>query len=193
MRVISGQCRGVKLDSIEQKTLRPMLDRVKEALFNILQGSLEGAVVLDLFSGSGALGIEALSRGAAHCIFVEQDTAPARLIEQNLAKCGINEGRWLIIRNSVHSLPDIKPPARDAAAELVFVDPPYAMISDPRSRAELFERLEHLVGSWILPGALMMLHHAPAPYMLWPTELFLCYDRRVYGRSQLSFFRTETE
>ncbi len=76
----------------------------------------------------------------------------------------------------------------DLPAEVVFCDPPYAMVADPNARADLFEALERLLGGWIAPGAVLMLHHAPMPYALWPTERLVETDRRIYGRSQLTFF-----
>ena len=84
MRVISGTARGTKLRTLDLEHLRPMLDRVKESLFNIIRDRIEGVRVLDLFSGVGSLGIEALSRGASRCIFLEQDPRLVRVLVQNL-------------------------------------------------------------------------------------------------------------
>jgi len=187
MRVISGSARATKLRTLDLPHLRPMLDRVKEALFNIIRDSLEGARVLDLFSGCGALGIEALSRGAASCLFVENDPKLVRLLGQNVAKCHLSE-RSEVLQADVFSLPRGRPAAALLPADLVFVDPPYAFVDDPNRRAQLFESLEQMAAEWIRLGAVVMLHHEPMPYALWPTRLMECFDRRIYGRSQITLF-----
>ena len=84
MRIISGEARGRKLITLEGEDVRPTTDRVKEGMFNIIQFELEGASVLDLFAGSGQLGIEALSRGAKHCTFVDSSTRSIDIVKQNL-------------------------------------------------------------------------------------------------------------
>ena len=188
MRVISGKAGGRRLETLEVDCLRPMLDRVKEALFNIIRFEVEEARTLDLFAGSGALGIEALSRGARSALFVESDPRLAELIERNVRECGLEQNSQ-IRRASVFSLPAMHPPSDIVPAGLVFVDPPYAMIEDPNRRAELFAVLEDMAGVWILGGATLIVHHSPMPHILWPTDSYECSERRVYGRSQLSFFR----
>ena len=187
MRVISGSARGTKLRTLDLPHLRPMLDRVKEALFNIIRDSLEGARVLDLFGGCGALGIEALSRGAASCVFVENDPKLARLLAGNVVKCHMSD-RSEILQADFFSLPRSRPPAPVLPADLVFADPPYAFVDDPNRRAKLFDVLEGMAREWIRPGAVVMLHHEPMPHALWPTRLMECFDRRVYGRSQITLF-----
>ncbi|MFW6189838.1 MAG: 16S rRNA (guanine(966)-N(2))-methyltransferase RsmD [Planctomycetota bacterium] len=187
MRVISGSAGGTALDALPKSGLRPMLDRVKEALFNILQWELEDARVLDLFSGSGALGLEALSRGARSCLFVESDPELARLIEANALKCRLRE-RCRVLPEDVFRLPDLPLPGEGLPAGIAFVDPPYAVVDDPNRRAELFELLEGLAGSWIAARALLVLHHEPIPHAIWPAERLVETDKRIYGRSQLTFF-----
>ena len=168
-----------------------MLDRVKEALFSILGPETAGARVLDLFSGSGALGLEALSRGAENCVFVEQDPDLLRLAIANAAKCRLAD-RCEFIGADVLDLPD---GGRRGAppAGLVLVDPPYAMTDDPNLRSELFDALERMIGTWLETGAVVVLHHWPMPCALWPTSRLAEWDRRVYGRSQLTFFEVSGE
>lgn len=89
MRVISGVARGTRLESLEGNNTRPTLDRVKEALFNIIQNDVRGTCVLDLFSGSGALGIEALSRGAKFCVLCDKSSDAIKIIKKNLEKTRI--------------------------------------------------------------------------------------------------------
>jgi len=192
MRVIGGTARGTKLRTLEVEHLRPMLDRVREALFSIIRGRLEGALVLDAFSGCGALGIEALSRGAGSCVFVERDARLARLLEENVEKCHMVD-RCEVLRVDALSLPARRAPRGMAPVQVAFFDPPYAMVEDPNGRAELFAVIEEMLQWWIAPGALVVLHHAPLPHALWPTQGLECTDRRVYGRSQISLFNVPGE
>lgn len=192
MRVISGTARGTGLRSMPVDGLRPMLDRVKEALFNILRNEVTGARVLDLFCGTGALGIEALSRGAEGCVFVESDGRLADLTEENLAHCNLSAGA-LVLREDFFSLASRPPPRSCLPATLVFIDPPYRTVDDPNRRGGLFATLDELCGAWIAPGALLTLHHSPLPRALWPTERLRELDKRTYGRSQLTFFEARGE
>lgn len=187
MRVISGTARGTKLRTLDLPHLRPMLDRVKESLFNIIRADVEGARVLDLFSGCGALGIESLSRGAKSCVFVEKDGRLTDLLAQNVKKCRMPE-QCEIMQSNFFSLSARRPPEGMLPADLVFIDPPYVFVEDPNQRAELFTALEGMAGQWVGVGALMMLHHFPLPHAVWPTRLMECTDRRVYGKSQITLF-----
>jgi len=122
LRIIAGQWRGRKLVAPEGDTTRPTADRTRETLFSMLQsrlGSFEGLAVADLFAGSGALGLEALSRGAATCLFVEQDPVAIRAIRGNLANLKA-QGQADVRASSVLSLGPAK-----AALDLVFLDSPY--------------------------------------------------------------------
>lgn len=192
MRIISGMARGVRLESVANPALRPMLDRVKESLFSILGDLVPGARVLDLFSGSGALGLESLSRGAASCVAVEDDPQLARLLLRNAVKCRMSD-RCRLVQADVLQLPRRAPEPFGLPADLVFCDPPYAMVDDPNTRAVLLDVLGELVGVWISPGAVLMLHHKPIPYAIWPTDVLTETDRRIYGRSQLTFFDVPME
>lgn len=187
MRIISGSARGTRLRSVAAAPLRPMLDRVKESLFNIIRDSLPGSRVLDLFSGSGALGLEALSRGARSCVFVEKEPRLAELAMENAERCRLAD-RCELLRQDVLELPRRRPDLAGVPADVVFVDPPYALVDDPNGRAVLFGALDGLAGPWIEPGAVVVLHHLPIPYAVWPGARLSERDKRVYGRSQLTFF-----
>ena len=187
VRVISGTARGRKLRTLDLPHLRPMLDRVRESLFNIIRADVEGARVLDCFSGCGALGIEALSRGAASCVFVEQDRRLVGALTHNLDRCGMLD-RCEVLKAGFFSLPQLPAPEGMLPADLVFLDPPYACVDDPNRRRELFDVLEGLTGTWVRPGALLVLHHRPMPHVLWPSRRLVCCDQRIYGRSQITFF-----
>jgi len=123
MRVISGKYRGRRLLGPSGHELRPTGDRLKESLFNILRPFVNGAVLLDAFGGTGAIGIEALSLGAAEAVFVEKASAGCRLIRKNLERCGINEG-YRILNQDVFAA--LRALAREGfRANIVYFDPPY--------------------------------------------------------------------
>jgi 16S rRNA (guanine966-N2)-methyltransferase len=121
VRVISGTLKGRRLKAPTWEGLRPTSDKLRETLFNILARRIEGARVLDGYAGTGAVGIEALSRGAAHVTFVERDRRAQALIADNLAHCGLTEG-YAIIRASVtRALADLQ----GASFDIMVFDPPY--------------------------------------------------------------------
>jgi 16S rRNA (guanine966-N2)-methyltransferase len=175
MRIIAGSFKGRRLDAPDWPGLRPTSDRLRETLFNILAPRIRGARVLDGYAGTGAVGLEALSRGAAHVTFIEQDRRAQQLIETNLRKCGVSD-RYAIIRAVFAA-------AAKSAGEfdLVFLDPPYG-------GAELTAALEAaapLVG----PEALLILEHASrdaAPETLGTLERT---REVVHGDSTLAFYR----
>ena len=129
MRVISGKYRGRPLRSLRGTDIRPTSDRLRETLFNVLTagnpGALQGSVWLDLFAGTGAVGIEALSRGARQVYFVETSAAATKLIEQNLQSLGIVEG-YKILRDDLSGV-IWRLQREHFAADVVFLDPPYRM------------------------------------------------------------------
>ena len=126
MRIIAGTRKGARIFAPKGQDTRPTGDRVREAAFNLIGPTVDGATVLDLFAGSGAMGLEALSRGAASAVFVEADREAARTIERNLDKLKLT-GATIVPRDSMQAL------AAEAAAgrryDLVLVDPPYRMFS----------------------------------------------------------------
>ena len=123
MRIIAGEFRGRPLKSLKGDATRPTTDRVREALMSSLvsaRGTLEGARVLDAFAGSGALGLETLSRGAGHVMFCEQEAA--RVVEGNISSLKLSRSRYTLRRGDTFTLPQVK----GLAFDLVFLDPPYA-------------------------------------------------------------------
>lgn len=124
MRIIAGKARGTRLGSLKDLSLRPTLDRVRESLFNILMQELEGARVLDLFAGTGAIGIEALSREASRAVFVEPDPAARRLIRANLEKCRIPESQWTLLEMTAHKAIELLE-SRGSTFRFIYVDPPF--------------------------------------------------------------------
>ena len=148
MRVIAGTLKGRKLDAPDWEGLRPTSDKLRETLFNVLAPRMEGARVLDGYAGTGAVGIEAISRGAAHVTFVEQDGRAAALIAANLEKCRITDG-YAIIRTTV--LQAIDRLRSEPAFDVILLDPPYA--------SDFHEALPH-VGDIVKPDGVVILEHA---------------------------------
>lgn len=127
MRVVSGKLRGKKLGHFKGFDIRPTTDRVREALFNILatRVDIRGARVLDLFAGTGAVGIEALSRGAKEVIFVDSDSAAIKIMEKNLKACGFGEDSVTVLKRVSASA--VKALSHRANRfEFIFLDPPYS-------------------------------------------------------------------
>jgi 16S rRNA (guanine(966)-N(2))-methyltransferase RsmD len=128
MRIIAGTYKGRRLSAPSWTGLRPTSDKLRETIFNILAPRVPGARVLDLYAGTGALGIEALSRGAAAVTFVERDRRAQELIEENLERCRITDG-YVIIRASVadalDELRDRSTAAQPSPFDIAFLDPPY--------------------------------------------------------------------
>ena len=156
MRIVAGDLRGRAISAPEGEGTRPTTDRVREALFSSLyslRGGFEGAVVLDAFAGSGALGIEALSRGAAFAAFVERDQKAAKVLERNISSCGLDAGRVAVVRRDVmNGLPKVASQAFD----LVFLDPPYAY--DPNGVLAAISDLAE--GGMVAEGAIIVYEHA---------------------------------
>jgi 16S rRNA (guanine966-N2)-methyltransferase len=122
VRVISGAFKGRRLKTPSWNGLRPTYDKLRETLFNILAARIPGARVLDAFAGTGAIGIEALSRGAAHVTFVDSDRRAAALIAQNLALCGIDSGYTIETGPITRVLGELPP---GAVLDIIVLDPPY--------------------------------------------------------------------
>jgi 16S rRNA (guanine(966)-N(2))-methyltransferase RsmD len=120
MRIVAGAFKGRRLKGPTWEGLRPTSDKLRETLFNILATRIAGARVLDGYAGTGAVGIEALSRGAAHVTFVERDRRAARLIGENLAVCGVQADYTIDIGDLVAAL---RP--KDTAFDVIWLDPPY--------------------------------------------------------------------
>lgn len=179
LRVIAGQARGRGLRALRGLKLRPTAERAREALFDILGAEVSGAVVLDLYAGTGSLGIEALSRGAARATFVEADRHGAALIRQNLARCRFTG--QVLTQEVGRVLAGLA--RRGVSFTLVFLDPPYGSGEVARALRRLGR------GGLVAPGGLVVAEHAEG-HVLDETygELGLV-DRRRYGRTCLSFFR----
>lgn len=180
MRIVAGAWRGRALIAPAGQATRPTADRVRQALFDMLmhapwggRGVLEGARVLDAFAGTGALGLEALSRGAAFATFIEQDRAALEALRRNVAACRA-QARCMVLPVDV-----LAAPAGEACG-LVFLDPPYGQDLVPRALA----RLQRM--GWIAPGALVVAETRRDEAL---PELGDVLAERVHGAARLSVLR----
>ena len=187
MRVIAGSLKGRRLKAPTWEGLRPTSDTLRETLFNVLAPRVGAARVLDGFAGTGGLGIEALSRGAAHVTFLERDARAHALIAENLALCGIEEG-YAIIRASVdRGLDTLRSVPGFAPFDIVLLDPPYDQVAEAR--------LETLTGadSLLASDGLVVLEHSrrqPAPNS---AGRLVLTRRLVSGDSALAFYQRQSE
>jgi len=180
LRIIGGEKKGKKLLSVKGMKTRPTKDRMREALFNILSSRIADSNVLDLFAGTGALGIEALSRGASSAIFVDKDGDALSVIEKNLRSCGFEDRSKIFRCNILINLKCLRTVLKPF--DIVFMDPPYE--SDC-----VYQSLVNLKQSGALKkGSIIIVEHSPkepAPSDLFGFEIF---DQRRYGRALFSFF-----
>jgi 16S rRNA (guanine(966)-N(2))-methyltransferase RsmD len=149
VRIIAGAFKGRRLKAPTWDGLRPTSDKLRETLFNILAPRIDGAAVLDVFAGTGAVGLESLSRGATRAVFIEQDRRAADLIAANAALCGV-EDRCVIIRDRAERA--LRRPPADALFDVIVLDPPYDFVP-------LGEVLAAAVGH-LAPGGAVILEHA---------------------------------
>jgi 16S rRNA (guanine966-N2)-methyltransferase len=179
LRIISGQWRGRNVQTPKGGATRPTADRTREALFSMLvsrMGSFEGLHVADLFAGSGALGLEALSRRAASCLFVEQDRFALNALRTNIAALGAG-GQSDVMTSSVLNLG----PAKRDPLDLIFMDPPY----DSGAGVVAMEKMARL--GWIGPATLISLETAKAEDAA--PKGYDCLADRSHGKARLRLFR----
>ena len=180
MRIISGSARGRKLKEPQGMDTRPTTDKVKESLFNIIQFDLEGRRVLDLFGGTGQLGLEALSRGSAHCTFVEQRREAVALIRENLKRTGFSDRARVVQGEALSFLASCR-----ERFDIVFLDPPY-------QGGLLEQSLEKIVQFDILREHGIMICESPQEEEL-PQAVGRCRLHRTYryGRIKLTTYHRE--
>ena len=179
MRVIAGLYKGRVLQAPTWDGLRPTSDRLRETLFNVLAPRVRGARVMDVYAGTGAVGIEAMSRGAEHVTFVESDRRAHTLIEVNLARCGIAEGYAIIRAPAGRAFETIRQTPSFAPFDIVLLDPPY---DHPA------EQVLTGVESIVAPGAVIVLEHAKRMPVPTETGSLVCTRNLMSGDSALAFY-----
>ncbi len=183
MRIVAGKFKGREIKGPTSGATRPTSDRVRESIFNILAHGvedfvLEEARVMDLFAGTGALGLEALSRGAKFCCFVEEDAGARGVIRTNADSCGVI-GQTRIWRRDAT---DLGPCAPQSPYDLVFADPPYGKGLGEKALVSVLE------GRWLNSGGVVVLEEAARSLVAEVAGLALL-DAREYGDTQVRFYR----
>lgn len=186
MRIVGGRHRGRRLTAPAGRDTRPTTDRTREAIFNILAHAgwgvsdtdsvLDGAVVVDAFCGTGALGLEALSRGSAHCTFLDMGRTALDAVRANIAQLGEGANAAILRADAT------RPPSPGRPCTLAFLDPPYGQGLAPRALEALAR------GGWLVPGALAVVEVGegdPLP----PPAGFAALDERRYGDTRVAFLR----
>ena len=190
MRITGGTVRGLTITAPPGFNTRPMTDMAKQGIFNILREEVVDASVLDLFAGSGALGLEALSRGAGHCCFVENSREALRCLKANLDKAGFAEQCEVLCRDAYALLLDWP----DWRFDLCFFDPPYVQFDNPVTRRRCVDFLDKLATMAGAPDAVVVLHYRRGCMAGMPIPpIFVSQDVRCYGESEIMLLRIRSE
>lgn len=183
MRIVAGQFKGAAIAAPKTQATRPTSDRLRETIFNILAHGLdlelEDARVLDLFAGSGALGLEALSRGARHCTFIEEGAEARGAIRRNMETLGLNGSAKIFRRDATK----LGAPGTIEPFDLLFADPPYDKAMGEKAL------LSAGSGGWLKPNALCVLEERAGVSVELPKDAFELLDERKTGDSQVLFFK----
>ncbi len=191
MRIIGGTAKGRRLHTPPKGTvsrtgsqlIRPTADRAREALFNIIGKEVEDAVVLDLFAGTGALGLEALSRGAQSAAFVDKSSQSTDLIKKNIELCGFSDKSFVIKRDLTKSLSFLEKHVTDRVFSLIFIDPPYR-------KALYLKILEELSSENLLASSgLVVAEDDSANQLPESVGSLILFDRRKYGETGFWLYR----
>jgi 16S rRNA (guanine966-N2)-methyltransferase len=184
LRIIGGKARGRRIHSVPGDTTRPITDKVKEALFNIIGPDVFESNFLDLFAGSGSVGIEALSRGASSVTFVERNRQPYRVIKENLKLSGLQEGAQILQMDAFDYLEQSDHPQFD----YVFIAPPQYRKMWSKALKALDQHI-----TWLSPDAWVIVQIHPVEYQAIDDDLPLNnlveFDQRHYGSTLLVFYR----
>ncbi|MDW8263410.1 MAG: 16S rRNA (guanine(966)-N(2))-methyltransferase RsmD, partial [Phycisphaerales bacterium] len=188
MRIIGGEFRGRPILPPEGSATRPITDRAKQSLFDILAPRIEGSLVYDCFCGTGSLGLEALSRGARFCTFFEADRSALARLSQNITKLQV-AARSRIVPGDLFKwfhLANTRPDAVDATgADLVFLDPPYQFLQTQAD--EILQLALHLTSRHLRPEGLVIFRHDSRDRL--PLPNLIAVDFRTFGDMEIEFLR----
>jgi len=191
LRIIGGELKGKKLYTIPGTLISPTADRFRESIYNKLSNLVKDAVVLDLFAGTGALGIEALSRGADSAVFIDNSKTALSIVERNIQACAVDNRSQIIRWNIVKNLNCIN--SVDPKFNLVFMDPPYnkGLIKPAYNKGMIKSALINLHDSGSLgKDACIVVEHTPFEPVPEDCKQFELTDQRKYGKTLISFIVT---
>ena len=192
MRVIGGTARGTRLTAPPSRIVRPTPDRMRESIFNILAERVVGARVLDLFAGTGSPGIEALSRGAAACTFVEKERICLAALRVNLERTHLADRATVITRDAFRCLAALA--KTGAAFDLIFVDPPYRMTDSVTPGDDVYELLCRLAEAGLFgDGCTLSLEHSHRSAVADSIGPLARFDTRRFGDAAVSLYATPAE
>ena len=180
MRVITGSARGRRLKTLDGMDIRPTADKVKEAMFSVIQFDIEGSAVLDLFSGSGQLGIEALSRGAKNCVFIDASRASADITRENVFSVGFKDNSEIIVSDSINYLRMCR-----KEFDIALLDPPY--------EKGLIEKAMPLLENHMSARGIAVCEHEKG--LVLPDSYGKLHNIRTYryGRIEVTIFKTDLQ
>ena len=182
MRITGGKARGRILASLKGRKIRPTSDRVREAIFSLIGQDTTGLRVLDLFAGTGCLGIEAISRGAIEALFIDNSFQSIRLIEKNLDLCGFGSAGSVLKKDLTKGFPEAHPRMKEKF-DLLFIDPPYKIKVIPRLLAELSVR------DTLSSAAIVVAETSKADTMSDTLGKLYLDNSKTYGQTKISIYR----
>lgn len=185
MRIIAGKAKGHPIKAPKGRHTRPTADRIKEAVFSVLAPHIPGSRILDAFAGSGALGLEALSRGASQAVFIEADSSASRILSENLRHLGFQDQGRVLKGDALKIIPRLKQRYQEEGFQLVFLDPPY-------NKGFLDKALKALVSGAILaPDAILVLETSSKVREPFETEGFAIIKESQYGDTAIIYLARE--
>ncbi len=191
MRVVGGRAGGMRLECPPGRDVRPIPDMAREGIFNILRDYVEKSNVLDLFAGAGTVGIEALSRGAAWCVFVEKSPVARQTLERNLAHTGLAEFCDVLQRDAFDCIEALK--GLGKVFDFVYLGPPFPMWHNAREYDALIDLLDRVAEAGLLkPNGAVVAQHEPATPLPERTRRLVQFDRRTYGRNVFTMYESPT-
>jgi 16S rRNA (guanine966-N2)-methyltransferase len=179
MRIIAGTHRGRKLLAPENEETRPITDRAKQSLFDVLTPRIEGARVFDVFAGTGSMGLESLSRGASHATFIESGRSAVRLLRQNIDALGFAQCSTIVPVDAFKWRPSRE---TGAGANLIFLDPPYRFLKEQQPA---LQALAGTLANQLAPDGIIIFRHDTADVLSFPSLQPI--DRREYGSMTIEF------
>ena len=178
-RIIAGKAKGFRLKSVPGDSTRPITDRVKEAVFNIIAGDIVGATFLDLFGGTGSVGLEALSRGASRCLFLDINQRAIQILKSNLMATGLDEFGIVKLHDATRFLSQ----SPDQTFDYIYIAPP--------QYKELWEKTCRILDErdgWSSEDGWVIVQIHPIEYKKLDLKRFVEFDQRVYGSTKLVFY-----